>query len=46
MKYRLSTTAVSVADRAEKIANPGFGKYYTDHMVICEWNEATGWDEP
>lgn len=46
MKYRLSTTAVSVADRAEKIANPGFGLYYTDHMVICEWNEATGWDEP
>ena len=46
MKYRLSTTAVPEADRAEKIANPGFGKYYTDHMVICEWNEATGWDEP
>ena len=46
MKYRQSTTAVSAADRAEKIANPGFGKYYTDHMVICEWNEATGWDEP
>jgi branched-chain amino acid aminotransferase len=46
MKYRLSTTAVSEVDRAEKIANPGFGKYYTDHMVICEWNEATGWDEP
>ena len=46
MKYRLSTTAVTETDRAEKIANPGFGKYYTDHMVICEWNEATGWDEP
>jgi branched-chain amino acid aminotransferase len=46
MKYRLSTTAVSETDRAEKIANPGFGKYYTDHMVICEWNEATGWAEP
>lgn len=46
MKYHLSTTAVSEADRAEKIANPGFGKYYTDHMVICEWNEATGWAEP
>jgi branched-chain amino acid aminotransferase len=46
MKYRQSTTAVSAADRAEKVANPGFGKYYTDHMVICEWNEATGWDEP
>ena len=46
MKYRLSTTAVTETDRAEKIANPGFGKYYTDHMVICEWNETTGWAEP
>lgn len=46
MKYRHSTTAVAEADRTEKIANPGFGKYYTDHMVICEWSEATGWAEP
>ena len=46
MKYRLSTNAVSEVERAEKVADPGFGLYYTDHMVICEWNEATGWDEP
>jgi branched-chain amino acid aminotransferase len=46
MKYRLSTTAVPEAERTAKVADPGFGLYYTDHMVICEWNEATGWDEP
>jgi branched-chain amino acid aminotransferase len=33
----------SDADRAAKIAAGGFGKYYTDNMVIAEWSEATGW---
>ena len=46
MKYQLSTNAVAEAERAERVANPGFGKYYTDHMVICEWSEADGWAEP
>ena len=30
-------------DREAKIAAGGFGKYYTDNMVIAEWDEATGW---
>jgi branched-chain amino acid aminotransferase len=46
MKYQLSTYAVSEIERAEKVANPGFGKYYTDHMVICEWSQSDGWSEP
>jgi len=33
----------SDADRQAKIAAGGFGKYYTDNMVIAEWSEATGW---
>ena len=33
----------SDASRTEKIAAGGFGKYYTDNMVIAEWSEATGW---
>jgi len=36
---------VSVSERAEKLANPGFGKYYTDHMVVAEWSESEGWGE-
>lgn len=36
-------TPASDADRAAKIAAGGFGKYYTDNMVIAEWSEATGW---
>lgn len=36
---------VSDADRAEKIAAGGFGKYYTDNMVIAEWSEGSGWGD-
>ena len=35
----------SDADRAAKIAAGGFGKYYTDNMVIAEWSEASGWGD-
>jgi branched-chain amino acid aminotransferase len=35
----------SDADRGEKVAAGGFGKYYTDNMVIAEWSELTGWGE-
>jgi len=24
---------------------PGFGKYYTDHMVQIDWNKSAGWHE-
>lgn len=46
MKINLSPTVLSDADRNERVANPGFAKYYTDHMVVCEWSEADGWSEP
>ena len=35
----------SDADRTAKVAAGGFGKYYTDNMVIAEWSEATGWGD-
>jgi branched-chain amino acid aminotransferase len=46
MKITLNPQAKDAATRDALVAEGGFGKYYTDHMVICEWNEATGWDEP
>jgi branched-chain amino acid aminotransferase len=46
MKITLNPQAVPTAEREEKVANCGFGKYYTDHMVVCEWTEAGGWEEP
>lgn len=45
VKITLSTQAVPALERAEKLANPGFGKYYTDHMVVAEWTESDGWSE-
>ncbi|GAA0275852.1 branched-chain amino acid aminotransferase [Alteraurantiacibacter aestuarii] len=31
------------ATRAAAIADPGFGKVFTDHMVSIDWDEGTGW---
>ena len=27
----------------EILANPGFGLYFTDHMLVAEWTPASGW---
>lgn len=45
MKINLSPNLhpTSDADRAAKIAAGGFGKYYTDNMVIAHWSEDSGW---
>ena len=47
MKINLNPNSQPASDssREEKIAAGGFGKYYTDNMVIAEWNEATGWSD-
>ncbi len=31
--------------RAEILAAPGFGKYFTDHMVEIRWSEGRGWHD-
>ena len=46
MKITLNPNAKDVATRDALVAEGGFGKYYTDHMVICEWTEKDGWAEP
>jgi len=33
------------AERDEKIAAGGCGKYYTDNMVTIDWSEAEGWSD-
>lgn len=30
---------------AEAHANPGFGNYFTDHMVIIDWTREAGWHD-
>jgi len=39
----LSTNQVSDERLAEILADPGFGTYFTDHMVTVEWTPDTGW---
>ncbi len=31
------------ADRDAALANPGFGKKFTDHMAVAEWTPQDGW---
>jgi len=32
--------------RAEILAAPGFGRYFTDHMVQISWTAGRGWHDP
>lgn len=31
--------------REKYVAEPGFGKYFTDHMFVAEWNQNSGWGD-
>ncbi|NLU71048.1 branched-chain amino acid aminotransferase [Streptomyces sp. HNM0574] len=33
------------AEREAVLANPGFGRYFTDHMVTIKWTEGRGWHD-
>lgn len=41
----LNATPVPAARRAEILANPGFGRYFTDHMVTIRWSSGVGWHD-
>ena len=47
MSMQISTTRSphprTDAERAEILANPGFGTYFTDHMFTVEWTPDAGW---
>ena len=34
---------VALADRAKLLADPGFGRVFTDHMAIIRYTEGQGW---
>jgi len=36
---------VPAAKRAELLANPGFGRVFSDHMVTIRYSEAEGWHD-
>ena len=38
-----STSPLPADQRAAFMAEPGFGKYFSDHMSVVDWTEADGW---
>ncbi|MEQ1726525.1 MAG: branched-chain amino acid aminotransferase [Sphingopyxis sp.] len=40
-----NANAVSAAAREAMIADPGFGKVFTDHMAIVRYREGVGWHD-
>jgi len=47
MKIELKPTGspLAAAEREARVANPGFGRYFTDHMVSIQWNAESGWHD-
>jgi branched-chain amino acid aminotransferase len=37
---------VSAAERSALLADPGFGRVFTDHMVTIRWADGKGWYDP
>ena len=42
---RRNPSPASPQRRAEVMANPGFGKYFTDHMARAVWKQDGGWQD-
>jgi branched-chain amino acid aminotransferase len=42
---QLSTSRTPAERRAEILAAPGFGKFFTDHMITATWTRADGWGD-
>lgn len=42
---QLSDHARTPEERERVLANPGFGRHFTDHMIVIEWTEGRGWHD-
>ncbi|MFB2606366.1 branched chain amino acid aminotransferase, partial [Rhizobium phaseoli] len=45
IKIELHKSPVSDADRVQALEAPGFGKLFTDHMVLARWTAEKGWHD-
>lgn len=45
LDYTITRTnqPTAAADLDKILANPGFGQYFTDHMVTIDWSTEKGW---
>jgi branched-chain amino acid aminotransferase len=41
--FRPAAKALSAEERAERMQNLGFGRYFTEHMVVLSYREGEGW---
>lgn len=44
-RRELTTSPTPPERREEILANPGFGKFFTDHMITVRWTPERGWHE-
>ena len=44
-REHLSASPTTPQRRAEILADPGFGKHFTDHMVTATWTPDAGWHD-
>lgn len=40
---QLTSSPTQATVRAEKLSNPGFGRVFTDHMTVVNYDQAKGW---
>jgi len=45
IELKPSSHPLSDAEREAAMANPGFGRHFTDHMVTISWTEGRGWHD-
>ena len=47
LDYTITRTdnPTSAEELNDILANPGFGKHFTDHMVTIDWTEEKGWHD-
>ena len=44
-EFEAHPNPVSDGDRAAVLANPGFGKVFTDHMAVIKYSADKGWHD-
>jgi branched-chain amino acid aminotransferase len=45
IELKPSTHLLPAAERQAILADPGFGRHFTDHMVSIKWTEGRGWHD-
>ncbi|WP_338673132.1 branched-chain amino acid aminotransferase [Streptomyces sp. SCSIO 30461] len=45
IELKPSSSPLSAAEREAILADPGFGRHFTDHMVTIKWTEGRGWHD-